>query len=142
VKAVFFDGDDITDKGMDFAPGRAYEGLQIVLTQKFTDVSGLVTDDRNRPIVDSTVIVFPANRELWTFGSRYIRTGRPDTNGRYDIKALPPGDDYLVIAVQNLESGQGGDPEFLARAVDEAKRLSLAEGETKAFDIKLSKLVP
>jgi len=142
VKAVLFDGEDVTDKGIDFAPGRAYEGLQIVMTQKVTDLSGLVTDDRNRPIVDATVIVFPANRELWTFASRYIRTARPDTNGRYDIRTLPPSDDYMVIAVQNLESGQGGDPEFLARAIDDAKRLTLAEGETKAIDIKLSKLVP
>jgi hypothetical protein len=142
MKAVLFDGEDVTDHGIDFAPGRNYEGLQIVMTQKVTDLSGLVTDDRNRPIVDATVIVFPANKELWTFASRYVRTARPDTNGRYDIRTLPPSDDYMVIAVQNLESGQGGDPEFLARAIDEAKKLTLAEGETKAVDIKLSKLVP
>jgi len=48
----------------------------------------------------------------------------------------------MMIAVQNLESGQGSDPEFLARAIDEARRLTLAEGETKAVDIKLSRLVP
>ena len=48
----------------------------------------------------------------------------------------------MVIAVQNLESGQGSDPDFLARALEEAKRFSLNEGETKAVDIKLSKLVP
>jgi hypothetical protein len=142
MKAVLFDGEDVTDKGIEFAPGRAYEGLQIVMTQKVTDLSGLITDERNRPIVDATVIVFPANKELWTFASRYIRTARPDTNGRYDIRTLPPSEDYMVIAVQNLESGQGGDPEFLARAIEEAKKLSLAEGETKAVDIKLSKLVP
>ena len=55
---------------------------------------------------------------------------------------LPPLDDYLVIAVQNLESGQAGDPEFLKRAQEEAKSFSLNEGETKAVDIKLSRLVP
>jgi hypothetical protein len=44
--------------------------------------------------------------------------------------------------VQNLESGQGSDPEFLTRAKDEAKPFSLNEGETKNVDIKLSKLVP
>lgn len=142
LKAVMYDGEDVTDKGVEFTPGRAYEGLEVVFTQKTTDLSGLVTDDRNRPVLDATVVVFPANQDLWTFGSRYLRTARPDTNGRYNFKALPPSDDYLMVVVQNLESGQGGDPEFLARALEEARPFTLNEGETKAVDAKLSKLVP
>jgi hypothetical protein len=55
---------------------------------------------------------------------------------------MPPLEDYMIIAVQNLESGQGSDPEFLARAKEEAKSFSLNEGETKAVDTKLSKLIP
>jgi hypothetical protein len=47
-----------------------------------------------------------------------------------------------VIAVQNLEQGQGGDPEFLGRAREEAKSFTLNEGEIKAVDVKLSTLQP
>ena len=142
VKAVVLDGEDVTDSGIEFTPGRAYDGLQIIMTQKATDLSGLVLDDRNKPVLDATVVIFPANRERWTYASRYLRSIRPDTNGRYTIKAMPPGEDYLIIAVQNLESGQGSDPEFLARAREEAQSFSLGEGEAKVVDIKLSKLVP
>jgi len=142
LKAVFRGADDVTDSGVDFVPGRDIDDLQVVLTRKFIDLSGLVTDDRNRPIVDASVVIFPANRERWTTQSRYLRTLRPDTQGRYTTKGLPPGEDYLIIAVANLEQGQGGDPEFLDRAKDEAKALTLNEGETKAVDVKLSKLVP
>ena len=142
LKSVVFDGQDITDSGAEFAPGRSYDGLQVVLTQKTTDFSGLVTDDRGKPVLDATVVVFPANRERWTYLSRYLRTMRPDTNGRFTTKNLPPAEDYLIIAVQNLEQGQGSDPEFLTRAREEAKSFSLNEGETKAMDIKLSSLVP
>jgi hypothetical protein len=142
LKAVMYDGQDVTDKGFEFTPGRAYEGLEVVFSQKTTDLSGLVTDDRGKPVLDATVIVFPARSDQWSFQSRFMRTARPDTNGRYNIKSLPPSDDYLIIAVQNLESGQGGDPEFLTRAREEARTLSLNEGETKAVDIKLSKLTP
>ena len=141
-KAVLFDGEDVTDRGVEFALGRSYEGLQIVVTRKATDLSGLVTDDRGKPVLDATVIVFPANREQWSYMTRYVRNTRPDTNGRYNFKAMPPHDDYLIIAVQNLEPGQANDPEFLARAKEEAKPVSLNEGEIKAVDIKLSKLVP
>jgi hypothetical protein len=142
LKSVLYDGNDITDTGMEFTPGRSYEGLQVVFSQKTTDLSGLVTDDRNRPVVDVSLVIFPADRGKWTYQSRYIRTLRPDTNGKYTIKSLPPSDEYLIIAVQNLESGQASDPEFLARAKEESKTFSLNEGETKAFDVKLSKLVP
>jgi hypothetical protein len=142
LKAVMLNGDDVTDSGIEFAPGQSYEGLQIIFSRKTTDLSGLVTDDRNRPVLDATVVVFPADRERWTYASRFVRSLRPDTNGKFNVKSLPPLDDYMVIAVQNLEPGQGTDPEFLARAREEAKPFSLGEGETKAVDIKLSKLAP
>ena len=142
LKAVMFDGADVTDSGIEFSPGRSYEGLQVILTQKTTDLSGLVTDDRGRPVLDATVVIFPANRDRWTYASRYMRSLRPDTNGRYSFKSLPPGEDYLIIAVQNLEQGQGSDPDFLARAREEAQPFTLSEGEAKAVDVKLSKLVP
>jgi hypothetical protein len=142
VKSVTYDGQDVTDAGIEFAPGRSYDGVQITLTQRATDLSGAVTDERGKPVLDATVVVFPANRDRWTYLSRHVRTMRPDTNGRYSVKNLPPGEDYLIIAVQNLETGQGSDPEFLARAREEAKSFALGEAETKVVDIKLSTLVP
>jgi hypothetical protein len=142
LKAVILNSEDVTDSGIEFAPGRSYDGLQVVFTQKVTDLSGMVTDDRNNPVVDATVIVFPVNRERWVFQSRYLRSVRPDTNGRYTVRNLPPADDYLVIAVRNLEQGQFSDPEFLARAAEAAKSFSLSEGEMKAVDIRVSSLVP
>lgn len=142
LKAVLFDGQDVTDTGIEFTPGRSYEGIQLVFTQKMTDLSGLVTDDRGKPVLDATVVVFPMNKERWTFQTRFIRTARPDTNGRYSFRNLPPADDYMMIAVQNLESGQASDPEFLNRALNEAKSFTLNEGETKAIDVRLSPLVP
>jgi hypothetical protein len=142
LKSVLYDGSDITDSGLEFTPGRTYEGIQIIFTRKATDLSGTLTDDRGTPIVDASVVIFPADPQKWTYQSRYIRTLRPDTNGKFTVKSMPPLDDYLILGVQNLEPGQGSDPEFLARAKDEAKSFSLNEGESKAIDVKLSKLVP
>ncbi|MFN0144323.1 MAG: carboxypeptidase-like regulatory domain-containing protein, partial [Mycobacterium sp.] len=142
LKSVVLDGTDVTDSGVEFVPGRSVEGLQVVLTRKLTNLSGTVTDDRNRPVLDATVIMFPANSDDWRFASRYMRTSRPDTDGRYKFEAMPPREDYLLIAVQNLEPGQAGDPEFLAKAREQATPISLNEGETKAVDVKLAKLVP
>jgi hypothetical protein len=140
LQAVLFDGEDVTDRGVEFALGRSYEGLQIVVTRKATDLSGLVTDDRGKPVLDATVIVFPANREQWSYMTRYVRNTRPDTNGRYNFKAMPPHDDYLIIAVQNLEPGQANDPEFLARAKEELEKAIAANPNMKEAQNKLATL--
>jgi protocatechuate 3,4-dioxygenase beta subunit len=137
IKQVLFNGQDITDTPLEFAPGQTIAGVQIVLTDKSTSLSGAVTDSRGRPVVDAAVIVFPADEKRWTYQSRFVRAARPDQDGRYEIRGLPAHDDYLIAAVQGLEDGQAGDPEFLARIKPEASKLALNEGETKAADVKL-----
>ena len=54
------------------------------------------------------------------------------------MTALPPSEEYLVVALQGLEDGQAGDPDFLATVKELASKFSLGDGETKAVDVKLS----
>ena len=138
LKSVMVNGQDITDTPMEFPPGQTVGGVQVVMTKKIASVSGAVTDSRGNPALDATVVVFPANDKLWTFQSRFIRASRPDQDGRYRIPSLPSPEQYLVVAVQGLEDGQAGDPDFLASVRDAAAKFDLAEGETKAVDVKLA----
>ncbi len=119
-------------------PGQSVSGMQIVLTKETTTLSGVVSDSRGRPLLDATAVVFPANEQLWTFQSRFIRAARPDQEGTYRLAGLPASEDYLIVAVQGLEDGQAGDPEFLASVKDAATKFTLADGETRAVDVKLS----
>ena len=137
LKAVLLDGQDVTDVPLAFAPGSRVSGLSVVLTQATTAVTGTVRDDRGEVVLDSTVVVFPADETKWSFYSRFIRTARPDTTGTFSFSALPPSKDYRVLAVQGLEEGQALDPEFLASIRDRAARLSVNEGETKTLDLRL-----
>lgn len=137
LKSVSINGQDITDTPTEFPPGQAVTGMQIVLTKKSTTLTGQVTDSKGNPVLDATVVVFPSNDKLWTYQSRFIKAARPDQDGKYRVAALPP-ESYLVIALQGLEDSQAGDPEFLAAIKDLAARLDLAEGESKAVDVKLS----
>jgi hypothetical protein len=136
LKSVIAGGEDITDRPVEFAPGQTTSGVQITLTKKVSMLTGLVTDTRGNPVLDAAVVVFPADEELWTFQSRFIKAARPDQEGKYRLTALPSAD-YLIAAVQGLEDGQAGDPEFLASIRDGAASFELAEGETKAVDVKL-----
>jgi protocatechuate 3,4-dioxygenase beta subunit len=138
LKSVMLDGQDITDVPMEFPPGQAVAGVQVVLTKRVSSLSGLVADRRGNPVLDATVVVFPADESLWGYQSRFIRAARPDQEGRYRIPSVPPLDAYLVVALQGLEDGQAGDPEFLATVRDLAERFSLGEGEAKAVDVALT----
>jgi hypothetical protein len=138
LKSISLGGQDITDTPMEFPQGQTVSGMQIVLTKKITTLSGLVSDAKGNPVLDATVVVFPADDKLLTFQSRYIKAARPDQDGRYRVTGLPGPGSYLAVALQGLEDGQAGDPEFLASVRDEATKLELGEGETKSVDVKLS----
>ena len=138
LKSVLLNGQDVTDIPLDLPPGQTVAGMQIVITERATDLSGRVTDARSRPVTDVTVVIFPADEGKWVYQSRFVGAARPDQDGRYQIRGLPPSDDYLAIAVQGLEDGQAGDPEFLASIREHAAQLSLSEGETRALDLRFA----
>ena len=138
LKAVMLNGQDITDTPLDLPPGQTVTGLQVVITDRLTEVNGSLSDTRNRPITDATVVIFPSDEDKWYYQSRFIRAARPDQDGRFSIRGLPPSTDYLAIAVQGLEDGRAGDPEFLATIRDQAASFSLAEGETRALDLRFA----
>lgn len=137
LKSVSAGGQDITDIPTEFPGGQTVAGVQVMLTRKVSDLSGLVTDAKGNPVLDATVVVFPSNDKLWTYQSRFIKAARPDQEGRYRVTALP-ADSYLVVALQGLEDGQAGDPDFLATVKELASKLELAEGETKTADVTLT----
>jgi hypothetical protein len=141
LKSVSIGGQDVTDTPMEFTSGQAVSGAMVTLTKKVSTLSGLVTDAKGNPVLDATVVIFPSNEKLWTYQSRFIRAARPDQEGRYRVTALP-AQDYLVVALQGLEDGQAGDPDFLATVKELASKLEIAEGETKTADVKLSQKDP
>ena len=137
LKSVLVDGDDATDAPVALTPGTDIHGVRVVLTQAVATVSGSVRDDRGNIVLDATVLVFPDDDTRWIASSRFIRTTRPDTEGRFELTALPPSGGYRILALPSLEDGQAFDPEFLTSVRDRAERLSLNEGEIKAVDLRL-----
>jgi hypothetical protein len=136
-KAVRFNGVDVTDSGMEFRANENVSGVEIELTNKLSEISGLVTNARNEAMKDYTVVIFAQDSQKWSGNSRYIGTGRPDQDGRFIVRNLPPGD-YNAIALDYVEPGESNDPEFLERVQSRAIRFSLSDGETKTIDLKMT----
>jgi protocatechuate 3,4-dioxygenase beta subunit len=137
LKTVTLNGNDITDTPLEIRPDADLNDVQIVVTDRVPEVNGKVVDDKGQPTRDYTVMVFPEDSAKWAYPSRHVRTGRADQEGLYKIRGLPGEVEYLAVAVDYLEEGEGNDPQFLEQMRDRAIRFRLADGEVKALDLKL-----
>jgi 5-hydroxyisourate hydrolase-like protein (transthyretin family) len=102
MKRIRREGVDVTDTPLTFATD--IDGLEIELTQRLTTVSGSVSNHDGGVALDATVIVFADDPQKWGPHSRFIQSARPDQQGRFTMRGLPPGA-YRAIAVVtwNLE---------------------------------------
>ena len=135
MKRVRREGVDITDTPLDFSAD--VDGLEIELTQQVATVSGGVSDDHGDVALDATIIAFADDPAKWGPQSRFVESARPDQQGRFTIKGLPPGR-YVAIAVGYLEPGEERDPDLLEAWRRRGTPFTLAEGKTQVLDLKLS----
>jgi len=138
LKSVAHDGVDITDTGYDFRPGQRISGIEIRLTRHATSLSGTVLDDPGKPMGDYTLVAFSTNADKWGYQTRFVRSARPDQDGKFTIRALPP-DEYFVVALEYIETGQEFDPEQLANWKAVATTVALRDGEAKTLSLKLAR---
>src|SRR3954452_16790604 len=137
IRTVRYRGSDITDSGLEIRPNENLTDIEVELTNRLTEVSGLVTNPKGEALKDYSVIVFPQDREKWTPNSRYLKSSRPDQDGRFKVSAIPPGE-YYVIALDYVDSNDWNDPQFLDSIRAKASRFSLSEGETKSIDLRIT----
>jgi hypothetical protein len=137
LKSVMLNGQDVTDSALEFRGSTDNSGLQIIVTDRVSDLNGKVTTAKGDITRDYTVVVFADDPAKWAFPSRFVKTGRADQQGQFRIKALPPDDRYLAVAVDYLEDGEASDPQFLEQIRDRATRFQLGDGESKSLDLKL-----
>jgi hypothetical protein len=134
VKALTVDDMDALDKAIALSPGQQAVA-RIVLTSRVTEVRGVAT--ANDPASARSVVVFPANAEKWGHRSRYIRRVDADADGNFAITGLPPGEQYLAVATDYLDSGEHLDPEFLSGVRNVATPFTLDDGEKRTLELKV-----
>ena len=104
--------------------------------------NGFVAKTRSRKRISGgapnefTVVLFPVDQALWLPQARRIQAVRPSADGVFAFQGLAAGD-YLLAAIDDIEPGEWFDPSMLQRLVQTAMRISLADGEHKAQDIRL-----
>ncbi len=136
LKSVTVEGADITDTPFEFKPGRNVTGVVVTLTDRLTEISGAVRDARGQPVTDYVLVAFSEDTKLWGAQSRYVQTTRPNQNGAFTMKGLPPGR-YLAAVVPALENGLQNDPAVLDKLRMGAQNFSLAEGQTLNLNLEM-----
>ena len=136
VKAIRLDGSDVEDGPVDLAAGR--RELEVVLTDRVSGIAGVVHDRSGRPLPNYSVIVFPPEPARWQFSPRTIRAERTDSDGRFQIEALPPGT-YQAIAVPALRRSVQ-DAAVLERLKGPSESLRVADGQQLTLSMQASAL--
>jgi hypothetical protein len=136
VKAVLRDGRDVTDSPLESKGGGEVSGVEIVVTNQVTTVAGRVTDQTGAAVTGCTVIVFGADSQTWQEHSRFVRAARPDGQGAWQIKGLPPGD-YLAAAIDYVEEGAWNDPGYLAEIRTGAQNIAVLESGAQTVLLRL-----
>jgi len=136
VESAVIGGQDALDFPIEIKGNQAVSGAVVTFTDRQTELTGVVTNDKNEPAPEFTLIVFPADSRYWIGPARRIQSTRPATDGRYTFRNLPPGD-YRLALVYDLEPGATSDAAFLQQLEASALRVTLQPGEKKSQDMKV-----
>jgi hypothetical protein len=138
---------NLLDQPVRLAPGQTLRDIEVVFTDRRTELVLDVTDEHGLPTRDFVALVFSRDRKRWTENSRFVRIYAPPPPGpaspasadgirapaaapplRPDvIAALPPGA-YYAIALEDLPVEGSRDPAVLEMLASRATAITLAEG--------------
>ena len=127
-------GQDLLDSLVEFVTADIAD-MVVTLSDRRSEVSGVVLDQANQPASDCSVVVFPSDRQLWR-SIRRVKTMRPATNGRFRVSPLPAGE-YLIAAIKDIEPQQLRNVGLLEQLASTAIRLSVAEGSGHVQDLRI-----
>jgi Carboxypeptidase regulatory-like domain len=126
VKSARFGATDVLGDGirLDRAPTIP---LEIVVSSNTGIADGSVTNDKQDPSPNVTVVLIPdaprRNRlDLY-------RTTSTDAMGHFHVEGVPPGD-YKLFSWEDVETGAWQDPDFIRGAESRGKSIRINEGST------------
>jgi Carboxypeptidase regulatory-like domain len=141
LKEIRAGGITVTDQVLPF--GTADESLrdvEVVLTDRVSELIGSIRDDRARPMAAATIIVFSTDRSHWYPRSRYVQRTPSEADGSFSISGLPAGQ-YYAAPVRNVP--RDGDeawqePAFLESLIPGSVSVLIGDGGRASANFRLS----
>jgi len=140
LKEIRAAGIDVTDRPIAFgAANQSRSDIEVVLTDRLSELTGTVTDDDGRAIAGASVIVFTTSRDRWYPASRFLGITSA-TEGTYTIAGMPTGSYYAAAVARPPADGADAwqDPAYLASLIPRASSVTIAAGERRSLNLKIS----
>jgi hypothetical protein len=139
LKEIRARGADVTDRPMSFGTrDQSLADVEVVLTDRISELAGRVVDDQDRPVPRAEVLVVSTDRTAWYAASRFMRRVVTDTDGTFTAAGLPFGS-YTAAAFTRLpfpNDDQWQDPAFLETIAPRATSVTLAEGRRQTITLR------
>jgi hypothetical protein len=138
IKSISWNGQDYTDRPFDASEGHDFDGVIVTVTDKVATFTGTVRDDRGLPVTTGQVIVFPANRQLWSgygFRAQRLQSTGVSSGGSYTVTV--PAGDYHVVALTDLPEEGWQVEEFLARAAQGSTPVAIDWEQTRSQNLTI-----
>jgi hypothetical protein len=136
-RSVVIDGVDVADVPFDPTRRGSVSGVSIVITDKVTEVSGVVTDGHGAPLESTRVLIVPDSLPAGVSATRFVRLLQSDSSGKFSIRAMPAGR-YVALAMTTLDPNHQFDPEVIQRVKQYGKSFSMREGETVTLELRVT----
>ena len=134
VRSARLGGAELLDTYLDVSGNEDIQGIQVLVSDRSSQLSGLITAGSDYDASEYTVIVASSDPDHWRPGSRRVVTTRANLAGRYTV-SLPPGN-YVVGLVTDFESGMQNDAEFLKALVASGVPVTIGDGDRATRDLR------
>jgi hypothetical protein len=134
LKSLVVNGRDVLDAPLDLR--QSVDDAVATFADTAGELSGTVRDAQGNAATHPVIVVFSTDRTTWFFNSRRVAGVRPDAQGRYAIRNLPPGE-YRIVAAADLEQGEWFDPTVLERLLPSAAAITISGVEKKTHDLAI-----
>ena len=140
LKEIRAGGINVTDQVLPFGTAdESLRGVEVVLTDRVSELTGSVRDDRARPMA-ATLIVFSTDRSQWYPRSRHVQRSRTETDGSFSVSGLPAGQYYAVPLREVPTDGDDAwqEPAFLESLIPGASSVLIGDGGRASVNFRLS----
>jgi carboxypeptidase family protein len=161
VKAVMHNGDNLLDAPHTFQPGQQLRNVQVIVTDKRSDVTFRVADDNGQTTREYVALLYPVDKTQWSQAVRTM-TGPPaelmgvpsrapvlsgpartpmmaPAMRRESMMAVKPGE-YYAVAVDDMEMEDSRDPLVLERLASSGVRVMVSEGASQEIALRRVKM--
>jgi len=159
LKAVIVNGENIADTPVTFQPDQQYRNVQVIVTDKRSEMVFHVSDESGQATREYVAVAFPIQRSRWAMAARIFVPPMIDptttaTKERTPLSSPTPGlaavpapprrevmsglrpGEYYVVAVDDLDQEEWRDPVVLDRLRKSAVRINVPEGTTADLPLR------